>query len=362
MRKIVCLAAALLLAASNVFAADVTVSAQSAILYDCTTGKVIYEKQVDEHCLIASTTKIMTGLLAAELYNLEQSVVIDAKWCGAEGSSMYLTAGETVTVKDLLYGLMLMSGNDAALALSCIYSGDSSDFVELMNRKAAELGLRDTHFSNPSGLDEDDHYSTARDMARLAHYALNNPTFAAVCATRQIETAGRFMTNHNKLLFLIPGAAGVKTGYTDEAGRCLVSAVERDGRKLIAVTFDAPDDWNDHEKLYDMGFYDMRVRNIIKSGMVGYAYAAGKGMVELRIDNDIRFCLTAEEIDRLDIRLTGDRIVYGCRNAGDVYGEITIRLDGAVICREPVYFCEDIEEELPKQTFWDKIKGIFTLR
>lgn len=360
MRKILCFAAVLFLAATKVFALDV--SAQSAILYDCTTGTVLYEMNSNRRSLIASTTKIMTALVAAELYDMDQSVVIKPEWCGAEGSSMYLTAGETVTVKDLLYGLMLMSGNDAAQAIACLYTGDSADFVELMNAKAQQLGLNDTHFSNPSGLDADDHYSTSADLARLSCAALKNEIFASVCGTRQVEAANRFMTNHNKLLFLIPGASGVKTGYTDSAGRCLVSAVERDGRMLVAVTLDAPDDWNDHEKLYDMGFYDMRVRNIIKEGTVGYAYAAGKGSVKLHTSRDITYCLTAQEIDRLEVTLKGDRIVYGGRKAGDTYGEITIKLDGVVICTEPVYFSEDIEEEAPQPTLWEKIKGIFTRR
>ena len=360
MRKIVCIIGCILLACINSHALDL--SAKSAILFDCTTGNVVYEKNADERSLIASTTKIMTAVVAAENYDINQTVQILPEWCGAEGSSMYLAAGESVTVKELLYGLMLMSGNDAAQALSCIYSGISADFVELMNNKALELGLSDTRFSNPSGLDEDDHYSTAKDLAMLAGYALSNDTIASVCATKQTEAAGRFMSNHNKLLFTIPGACGVKTGYTDEAGRCLVSAVERNGRMLIAVTLNAPDDWNDHEKLYDMGFYDMRVRDIIKAGTVGYANIASGGQVKLHIAEDIKYCLTAAEIDRIDVSLKGDRIVYGGHNAGDKYGDIIVTLDGTVICQKAVYYSEDIEECSVKPTFWDRIKDFFTLR
>ena len=169
------------------------------------------------------------------------------------------------------------------------------------------------------------------------------------------------MSNHNKLLFTIPDACGVKTGYTDEAGRCLVSAVERNGRKLIAVTLNAPDDWKDHEKLFDTGFYDMRMRDIIKAGTVGYANVAGNGQVMLHISNDIKFCLTPDEVDRVEISLKGDRIVYGSHKAGDKYGEITVILDGAVICNEPVYYRQDIQQQSAKPSFWERLKGIFVL-
>ena len=359
MRKIFCAALCLIFICVTINAIDL--SAQSAILYDCINGNVIYQKNAEERSLIASTTKIMTALVAAEIYDIEQSVEILPEWCGVEGSSMYLSAGETLTVKDLLYGLMLMSGNDAAQALASIYSGDSTDFVEKMNDKASMLGLSDTKFSNPSGLDEDDHYSSAADLAKLAQYALKNDIIAEICATKQTEAAGRFMSNHNKILFTVPGAIGVKTGYTDQAGRCLVSAVERNGRMLIAVTLDAPDDWNDHEKLYDMGFFDMRVRDIVKAGLVGYANIAGNGQVKLYIEDDIKYCLTPDEIDRIDVTLKGDRIVYGSHKKGDKYGEITVTLDGALICRRDVYFSQDITQECAKPSLWERIKGVFAL-
>ena len=173
---------------------------------------------------------------------------------GIEGSSLYLKAGDTRSVRELLYGLMLRSGNDAAAALAVCCDGSVEAFVARMNTRARELGLRQTHFANPSGLDDEDHYSTARELALLARAAMENRTFREVVSTRSITIDGRTMTNHNKLLWRYEGALGVKTGYTRTAGRILVGAAERDGRRLIAVTIADPNDWADHAALYDYGF------------------------------------------------------------------------------------------------------------
>lgn len=166
---------------------------------------------------------------------------------------MYLKPGETVTVEELLYGLMLCSGNDAALALADCCGG-LEEFVQAMNDKAAELGMQDTSFANPNGLDDEDHYSTARDMAVLAAYAAQNPTFRRICSTRTATVGSRTMTNHNKLLSQVEGCIGMKTGYTKAAGRTLVSCAQRDGCRLVAVTLCDGNDWADHKSLYEMGF------------------------------------------------------------------------------------------------------------
>lgn len=166
---------------------------------------------------------------------------------------MYLKPGETVTVEELLYGLMLCSGNDAALALADCCGG-LEEFVQAMNDKAAELGMQDTSFANPNGLDDENHYSTARDMAVLAAYAAQNPTFRRICSTRTATVGSRTMTNHNKLLSQVEGCIGMKTGYTKAAGRTLVSCAQRDGCRLVAVTLCDGNDWADHKSLYEMGF------------------------------------------------------------------------------------------------------------
>ena len=230
------------------------VSAKSAALLDGTTGECLYEKNGDQRALIASTTKIMTGLLVCEAGDLGRTVTVPETAAGTEGSSMYLKSGETLTRRELLYGMMLHSGNDAALTLAISVSGSEAAFVRQMNRRACALNLTQTHFANPHGLDSGENYSTALDLARLAQAALQNEQFRAVVSTKTITCAGRTLTNHNKLLWRYDGCIGVKTGYTRHAGRILVSAAERGGRMLIAVTISDPDDWRDHVSLLDYGF------------------------------------------------------------------------------------------------------------
>ena len=230
------------------------VSAKSAALLDGTTGEFLYGKNGDQRALIASTTKIMTGLLVCEAGDLDRTVTVPETAAGTEGSSMYLKSGETLTRRELLYGMMLHSGNDAALTLAISISGSEAAFVRQMNRRACALNLTQTHFANPHGLDSGENYSTALDLARLAQAALQNEQFRAVVSTKTITCAGRTLTNHNKLLWRYDGCIGVKTGYTRHAGRILVSAAERGGRMLIAVTISDPDDWRDHVSLLDYGF------------------------------------------------------------------------------------------------------------
>ena len=253
-----CAAAFFLGAAGASGAAQLTpppqVSAKSAALLDGTTGECLYAKNGDQRALIASTTKIMTGLLVCEAGEPEKPVTVPDIAVGLEGSSMYLKSGETLTRRDLLYGMMLHSGNDAALTLAVSISGTEAAFVRQMNLRARALGLTQTHFANPHGLDSGENYSTALDLARLAQAALQNEQFRTVVSTKTIACAGRTLTNHNKLLWRYDGCIGVKTGYTRHAGRILVSAAERGGRMLIAVTISDPDDWRDHAALLDYGF------------------------------------------------------------------------------------------------------------
>ena len=228
------------------------VSATAAVLMDADMGQVLYEKNGDRQMLIASTTKIMTALVVLEHAAPDDVITVTPDHM-AEGSSMYLRAGETVRVEELLYGLLLSSGNDAALALTeC--AGGLTPFVALMNEKAAALGMAHTSFANPNGLDADGHYSTARDMAVLAAAAVENPTFRRICSSRSVTIGQRTMENHNRLLRQVEGCVGLKTGYTQAAGRTLVSCAERDGCRLVAVTLQDGNDWADHAALYDYGF------------------------------------------------------------------------------------------------------------
>ena len=237
-----------------------SLSAQSALLMEADSGTVVFEKNAHTRLPMASTTKIMTALVALELATPDTVISIDKRAVGTEGSSIYLCEGEELTLEELLYALMLESANDAAVAIAIGVCGSEEGFVDEMNRRAAALGLSDTHFANPHGLDAEAHYTTAYELAIIAKEALNNPLFKTIVSTRKTtiphqNTNGvRLLVNHNKMLRQYDGCIGVKTGYTQKSGRCLVSAAERDGVTMIAVTINSPDDWNDHTKLLDYGF------------------------------------------------------------------------------------------------------------
>lgn len=250
------LSAAFLLSNSSAKAAEVQTSAVSAVLMDSSTGRVLYEKNAHELRLIASITKLMTALVAVESHpDLSDVVTVEAEWLvGAEGSSLYLKAGDTLTLEELLYGMLLESGNDAAQVVACYCGGDMETFVAWMNQRARGLNMKNSRFVNPSGLNAEGHYSTAYDMALCAIACMEHETIAKMVATKSITFGTRTFTNHNKLLKLYDGCVGMKTGYTKLAGRTLVSCAERDGRRLIAVTLSDPDDWNDHIALYEYGF------------------------------------------------------------------------------------------------------------
>ena len=243
----------------------VEVSAAAAVLMDADSGRLLYEKNGEKRMLIASTTKLMTALVALEQGGLQQEITVTGGHM-AEGSSMYLRPGEKLTLETLLYGLLLSSGNDAALAVTeCM--GGAVPFVARMNEKAAELGMENTHFANPNGLDDEAHYSTAEDMAKLAAAAMDDPVLRRVASTRTARIGGRTLTNHNKLLSRVEGCVGLKTGYTRAAGRTLVSCAERDGVRLVAVTLQDRDDWNDHASLYEQGFRVLRPVKAVERGL-----------------------------------------------------------------------------------------------
>jgi D-alanyl-D-alanine carboxypeptidase (penicillin-binding protein 5/6) len=230
-------------------------SARCAVLMDGESGRILYEKEGDQPRAMASITKIMTALVAIEhCEDLQAEVEILPDYLQTEGSSIYLKAGDRVKLETLLYGLMLESGNDAALAIAGHCAGDVQTFVDWMNQRAAQMGLCHTSFQNPSGLPSEEHYASAADMAQITRAAMQNETFAKIFGTKDIVLENRSFHNHNKLLWQYEGAIGGKTGFTKAAGRTLVTCAQRNGQWLIAVTLDAPDDWNDHTNLFDYGF------------------------------------------------------------------------------------------------------------
>ncbi len=264
-------------------------SAKASVVIEKNSGRVLYAKNQDWELPMASTTKIMTGYLTVKYGNMQDVVEVSENAAGVEGSSMYLEKGEHITMENLLYGLMLQSGNDAAVAIAEAIGGGTDRFVEMMNETAVnDLGLSHTHFDNPNGLPSDTHYTTALELAKITAEALKDPTFARVVATKNMTVPwegkdyNREMTNHNKLLGVLEGCKGVKTGYTNAAGRCLVTAVERNGMELICVTLNDSNDWDDHTNLQNEMFSKYHIEDLtstdkvidkltIAGGVLGYS-------------------------------------------------------------------------------------------
>lgn len=333
------------------------ISAQKACVMDAVSGRLLLEKNADSQSLIASTTKIMTALVVCEQCNVLDRMRIPKEAVGIEGSSMYLQEGEVLTIQELLYGLMLRSGNDAAIALAIYCGGTVEGFAELMNDKARNLGLKNTHFVNPNGLDAPDHYSTARDLAVLAAYAMENPVFYKTVSAKNIRIGERYLTNHNKLLWRVEGADGVKTGYTKAAGRILVSSATRDMRRIVAVTINDGDDWNDHSVMLNDGFSRYREQNIVSEGdCLGTAEVIGgaTGRVEILAAEDFSFPLAAEE--QPYTMLPGPGFVYAPVSEGEDAGVAYVLIKDRAIGAIPVIYGRTIEqEEEEEKSFFEKI-------
>lgn len=349
-----------MLAAVLLFSIPVNaVSAEKAILMDAQTGRIIFQKNADSRSLIASTTKIMTALIVCEQCNVLDRMRIPKEAVGIEGSSMYLEEGEVLTIQDLLYGLMLRSGNDAAVALAIYCGGTVEGFAQLMNDKARQLEMKNTNFVNPNGLDAPGHYSSAKDLAILASYAMSNPIFAQTVSTKTVTAGGRTLKNHNKLLWTVEGADGIKTGYTKAAGRILVSSAVRQNRRLVAVTINAPDDWSDHYALMEQGFNDYRLKNLVVRGdVLGYYNVVGglENSVALLADDDFDYALN--ESESVEIVLEKPEFVYAPVVEGQKAGYAYVCVNGTAVGKVPLIFGKTVElEQSKKTTLWKIILG-----
>ena len=335
-------------------------SAEALIVTQADTGAVLAEKNADERMLIASTTKIMTALLALERCDPDEVVTVDPSWTGIEGSSMYLEPGQELTVRELLYGLMLASGNDAAVALACITAGDVESFSALMNERAAALGCENTHFSNPNGLDAPDHYSSARDLARITAAAIQNGDFCEIVSCTAKTVGENTFTNHNRLLTECDGVFGVKTGYTEAAGRSLVTCCERDGVTLLCVTLSDPDDWADHEALYDWAFGLYEDRQLLSGGERWTVPVVGGLADEVSVlpSSPLSVPLRGEETAVLTVRLPA--FVYAGVEAGETAGEVSALIDGREAGSVPLVFEAAVPREVSAApTFFDRLRAIF---
>ena len=321
-----------------------SVSAKAAIVINGDTGEVVFEKNSNIRLSMASTTKIMTGLLLCEYGNFDKEVTVTAEMLRVEGSSMGLLGGDKVTLHDLLYGLMLSSGNDAANVIAFAVSGSVEGFVKKMNDKASELSLTNTRFETPSGLDGENHYTTAYDLAMLTRYAMQNEEFCKAVSSKSATLNygnppyRRTLTNHNKMLKQYDGAIGVKTGFTKKSGRCLVTAAKRDEKFVIAVTLNAPNDWQDHKTMLDLGLSAIKqTRFTPKSDSYNIPVINGQNTsVAVKIEPFTVNSLETRDIT-CDIHLPS--FIYAPVKKGEVIGKAIYR-QGDKILAEKTLLCE----------------------
>ena len=352
-----------------------SVSAKAAVLLCAETGEVLYALHAQDRLSMASTTKIMTALLTLEACAPLRTVCVSEEMTAVEGTSMGLLPGDTVTLYGLACGMLLSSGNDAANAAAIALSGSIHAFAEKMNRRAFEIGMHDTHFVTPSGLDDEAHYSTALDMALLARAALRNPVFRRICSSSSLSISygnppyRRSLANHNRLLQSYPGCIGVKTGFTKKSGRCLVSAAQRDGVTLIAVTLSDPDDWFDHAAMLDYGFetvhrqeLDADLTDVLLPVVGGSSSTCAlRFAYEPTAVSDAR----GGEIIR---QLYLEHFAYAPVSAESIAGRAVYLCNGEIVCDVPLVAAQDIPSYVrsvaqPKQSVFQrwmhKLKGVF---
>ena len=346
-----------------------SVSARCAAVIHMDTGEVLFEKNGSEQRAMASTTKIMTALLTLEEAAIDnREVEITREMVLVEGSSMGLREGDRLTLHDLAVGMLTVSGNDAANSAAIAISGSREAFVERMNLRAKELGMANTHFDTPSGLDGDTHYSTALDMAKLGAAAMSNPDFAAIAGSQSMKVT--FLSpektvtyqNHNKLLKLYEGCTGVKTGFTKKAGRCLVSSAEKDGVRLVVVTLDAPDDWNDHEALLDYGFSCMTTLTFDESGYTCRIPVAGIGELTVKGAEEpktVALPVSKEGSVRRIVEIP--RFLYAPVQKGEQVGCVRYVLEEKTVAEIPLLAGESAL--LPERTleWWERVLAFFRI-
>ena len=353
-RLLICLLLLSLLLPVKKAAAAPELSAAAMILYEPRTGTVLREKKADEPMLIASTTKIMTALIVLEQCRLQETVTITKAMCGAEGSSIYLSEGQQFTVEDLLYALMLASANDAAEALAIHTAGSIESFAALMNEKAAALGLANTHYANPHGLNDPEHYSSARDLALLTAKAMENPIFCRLFSAREYELHGTVIENHNKLLASYEGCLGGKTGYTIAAGRTLVSCAERDGLRLICVTLRDPDDWNDHRALYDAAFADYSFLTFPAAGWKSVPVISST-VAAVPLRSSVPYVLVRNGREA-ETHVSLPRFVFAPVSRGDALGSLVVVVRGKVVARAELLAAADAPvDEAQRMRPWERL-------
>ena len=352
---------------SNVFAVnEITVSAKGAVLLEASTNTVLYSKNADARLPMASTTKVMTALIAIENGNLDEIVVTDDAAYGIEGSSIYLEKNEKISLRDLLYGLMLRSGNDAAVAIACHIGGSIEGFAKLMNEKASELGLKNTNFITPNGLHDEQHYTSAYDLAIIEKKKKKNETFKEIVSTRYYEAKKkkkkRTMQNKNKILWEFDGGNGIKTGYTKAAGKCLVFSADRDGMQLIGVVLNCPDMFPDAEKILDYGFENYQMQKVLSKGdtVARILVEHGdKNMLAISPKNDIIVPVRKDEGLKLNTSVKIEPDLEAPINSDTVLGEVEFYDGDRIMLSCPLYSMESINK-IEERNFGYYFKGLIS--
>ena len=364
MKRVVCFVSVFCIFAFSLSTKAISTSAKASILINADTGEVIYSQNQNEKLPMASTTKIMTALLLCEEGNMEKGITVTPQMVKVEGTSMGLLGGDKVTYKALLYGMLLASGNDAANVTAYALGGTIDGFVNMMNQRAKELGLNNTHFETPSGLDGDEHYTTAEDLANLARVCMDNPLFKEAASTKAITLEygnppyRRTLTNHNKLLKIFEGAAGVKTGFTKKAGRCLVSCAEREGKRVIAVTLKDPNDWEDHINLLNYGLEKVKTTVITpeKTDFSISVISSQNQSVEVKIEE---YTVSSLDTSGFSCEVNLPTFLYAPVKEGDVIGSVVYYKNRTQIARRDIKASQNIEKNSPKKSFWEKYKESF---
>ncbi len=339
-----------------------SVGASSAILIDADSGSVLFAQNADLERGMASTTKIMTALVILETLAPETVVEITQEMTGVEGSSLYLLPGEHLTVEQLLYGLLLESGNDAAVALALACDGSIEAFADRMNAKAKQLGLEHTHFVNPHGLSAAGHYTTARELAMITLSALRNPLFREIVSTYQMripyndQPDARYLTNHNPILRKYDGLIGVKTGWTTADGKCFVTAAERDGLTLIAVSLGDVNISTTHTALLDHGFAEFEAVPLQISAPLELPLVGGNEQyLSVEPSETLTVCLPKGETAAA--RIEAPSFLYAGTEAGSTVGRIIYEWNGIEVGSVPLITAE--EAPVKRLSFWEKLFGMF---
>lgn len=345
--------------------ASYSVSAQSAILMEQSSGRVLYDKDANKPLRIASITKIMTAILAIESGKMDERVKVSENAVKTEGSSIYLVPGEKIKLEDLVYGLMLRSGNDAAVAIAEHVGGSLDGFVYLMNQKAEEIGMKNTHFANPHGLDDhENHLSTAYDMALLTRYAMNNEVYEKISGTKvhkaphPTEKWDRKWKNKNRLLTeLYDYTTGGKTGYTKRAKRTLVTTATKGELNLIAVTLNGPDDWNDHIQMYESGFSSYRLVEVLPKGNISQVEDQFyKKKVYVKHSFDYPVTSKEKKQFRIEYKLKKPDKEWK-ENPPEIVGQAIVYFEKNQVKKMPIYYKQ--KENKDKQSFFEQFRKIF---